>query len=77
MVEIQQQSHILASSWVGVCRDGGLEEGFRMWSGYGYVTGFFHPIETLLNFLKMVGYTSTTPGLGPVLCLIHLEQEVL
>ena len=30
MIEIQQQSHILVSSWVGVCRDGGLEEGFRM-----------------------------------------------
>jgi hypothetical protein len=30
MVEMQQQSHILVSSGVGICGDGGLEEGFRM-----------------------------------------------
>ena len=29
MIEIQQQSQNLVSSWVGVCRDGGLEEGFK------------------------------------------------
>jgi hypothetical protein len=30
LIEMQQQSHILVSSWVGVCGDGGLEEGFSM-----------------------------------------------
>jgi hypothetical protein len=73
---MQQQSHILVSSWVGVCRDRGVED------VSGQVMGqTLSKFCTLMNsfFIKMVGYTLlvTTPGLDLVLCPIQLEEDML
>ena len=47
---MQQQSHILVSSWVGICRDGGVEKGFRMEVvGLGMIlvsVPFFHSFKS-------------------------------
>ena len=40
---MQQQSNVLVSTRMGICRDGGLEEGFKMW-----VVGMWEWSESVL-----------------------------